>query len=114
MKIEALAEKILENITVNKENDEIVFQEVNGPSWKMYHDQECCESVYIKEIVGDLADLIGSPLLMAEETSNKFDEDDGTNTWTFYKFATIKGAVTISWYGASNGYYSENVEITKI
>jgi len=76
------------------------------------------------DIVGDLQDLIGSPLLMAEEVENTPNENpDGvvipedyqdSFTWTFYKMATVKGYVTISWYGASNGYYNESVSFRKL
>lgn len=79
-----------------------------------YHSQDCCESVYIESVVGDIEDLVGSEILVAEEVSYDapaLDNWDESYTWTFYKFATIKGSVDIRWYGTSNGYYSEGVSV---
>jgi len=116
-----LVGKTLKNIEVNRNNDEIFFETDKGEKFKMYHSQDCCESVTIEDIEGDLEDLIGSPLTMAEEAVSSDENPVGVNvpdyqesyTWTFYKFATIKGYVTIRWYGESNGYYSEGVDISK-
>ena len=86
-------------------------------SYSLFHDQDCCESVYLEEVIGDLSDLEHSPILLAEEASSsnlppltKYCE---SHTWTFYKFSTIKGSVTLRWYGSSNGYYSEVVDCHK-
>jgi len=80
---------------------------------RFQHHQDCCEHVYIEDICGDLDDLVGSPLVEAEEVSDYEGENTGDEsfTWTFYKFATRKGFVTVRWYGSSNGYYSEGVSV---
>lgn len=79
--------------------------------YRFYHEIECCESVAIEDICGDLKDLEGVPLLLAEEISNQEDISTGSQTWTFYNFSTVKGSVTVRWYGTSNGYYSEHVQL---
>jgi len=97
-----------------KGGDEVRLHHNGNSYFAMYHDQDCCEDVDLYDVVGDLEDLVGSPILMAEEV---IDQTHPLNpaarhfTWTFYRFATIKGHVLLRWYGESNGYYSERVTI---
>lgn len=120
-----LVGKTITAIEVNEAKDEFKFACSDDSIYLMYHSQDCCESVSIEEIIGDLEDLIGNPLLISEEVSHinetppEFvgtdkDHVDESYTWTFYKFATVKGSVTIRWYGSSNGYYSESVFLEMI
>ena len=110
-----LVGKTLVSVETNKEMDEITFITNEGEKFLMYHSQDCCESVSIEDINGDLEDLIGKPILLAEEVTSEENPEGVTKeyqdsfTWTFYKLATIKGYVDIRWYGESNGYYSEDV-----
>jgi len=120
-KFEDLLGKTLVSIK-NLDNEELIFTLDNGEQYKLYHEQGCCENVTIEDINGFLDDLIGAPLLMAEEVSNIDENPEGVEvpeyqdsfTWTFYKLATINGYVTIRWYGESNGYYSESVDYCRI
>ena len=102
---------------INSYYDELYFYTDDGEVYKMYHEQDCCEKVFLYDICGDIEDILGEPLLMAEEVREEgepLSEYDESYTWTFYKFATIKGSVTLRWYGTSNGYYSETVDFIKI
>ncbi len=95
--------------TVTFENEQVRYV--------LYHDQDCCESVYVEDIIGDLEDLTNLPLLISREDTNAEDPETSDNgescTWTFYNFATYKGYVTIRFLGTSNGYYSEEVYCRK-
>lgn len=95
---------------------EVTFRMANGVEYKLQHFQDCCESVYVEDIVGDLSDLEGTEIISAEETYNSENPKDGfyeSFTWTFYHLRTIKGTVTIRFYGSSNGYYSESVSLVR-
>ena len=92
--------------------DYLVFVEADLSAIHIFaHQRECCESVWLEDITGDLNDLIGKPLLMAELVMEDKDdyEKDLYELWSFYKFATLKGNVTLRWIGNSNGYYSIDV-----
>jgi hypothetical protein len=92
---------------------EMVFEN-DTERYVFTHDQDCCESVDINDVVGDLQDLVGEPLLMAEEVSGATEPDvehSESYTYTFYKFATRRGYVDVRWLGESNGYYSESVDL---
>ena len=112
MKIKDLMNQVFTSVYQFEEG--IVFKKANGKGYYLYHIQDCCESVYIESIVGDLKDLENNPILMAEESAKDMGSAASeSGTWTFYKFATIKGYVDIRFCGESNGYYSEAVHIYK-
>lgn len=102
--------------SINVTGDSMTFRCSEG-EFIFKHDQDCCESVDIESITGDILDLVGTPILKAEESSGEtpsdyvFDYEPDSYTWTFYKFATIKGYVDVRWLGVSNGYYGERVSL---
>lgn len=97
----------------NNEDEEIIF---TGPrSFKLYHEQDCCEGVSVVDLCGDLNDLCNTPILDAiESVSDGIEDDYGSQTWTFYRVSTIKGTVVMWWQGSPNGYYSETVDFKEI
>lgn len=109
--IDELVGQTIVSITIDKESTFIYFRTDTGRLYQMFHAQDCCEDVYIESIAGDIDNLIGTPILFAEETSKEIDSYEA---WTFYKISTIKGNVTIRWIGTSNGYYGMEVDFAEL
>lgn len=112
----ALIGSIMTQVSATVGGEEMTFERADGKRFSFYHSQDCCENVRIEDIEGDLSDLVGAPLLMAEEVSSEEGEapPGDSYTWTFYKFATARGHVTVRWLGTSNGYYSESVSFEEV
>lgn len=105
---ELLGDTILRIEGAHEDSTQITFY-THYNKYSMVHHQDCCEEVKVEEIHGDVQDLIGVPILLAEETCSIEAPVRESGTWTFYRFTTIKGSVQIRWLGTSNGYYSEKV-----
>lgn len=96
---------------------EIRFYRDDGKVVKMLHHQDCCESVEIVDISGDLNMLTGLVVEAEVVTDDTYNPDlpnvyyDLDFQWTFYKIATVNEFVCIRWLGTSNGYYGIEVSI---
>jgi hypothetical protein len=117
---ESLIGKTIDRIVINDENTQLLIQ-IGDERYLMYNEyQYGCDAVDVElaDICGDLNDLIGSPLLQAEEESNEQTLDDRQSgevtDWTFYKLATVKGRVTLRWVGTPNVYYSERMNFARL
>lgn len=102
-------------------NDSVIFYCKDGTEILMYHDQNCCERVFIESADSyDNNDDIytNCDWCIIEEVSNvdkePMEDNEESYTWTFYNVKTNKGYDTIRWYGYSNGYYSERVDFADI
>lgn len=105
--VAALMAKTITEITgLEKGSERVTFTCSDGSEFVMYHLQDCCENVSVEDITGNVADLIGSPVTMADESTSKENpegyvpEYQDSFTWSFYKFATVKGYVDIA--GSAN------------
>ncbi len=95
-------------------SESVEFKAQDGTKFVFWYEHDCCASCVVQDLIGDVSDLIGTPILVAEEVSSKeAPKPEGeyvdSYTWTFYRFSTAKGTVTVRWLGESNGHYSESV-----
>ena len=102
------------------DNDAILFTSNEGERYILTHLQDCFEHVYIEDICGDLKDLENIPILESAEIDGEspgfsdVEYEPESYTWTFFKLGTIKGSVTIRFFGSSNGCYNESAGLCRL
>jgi hypothetical protein len=114
IEITELLGETFRSVSINDDKTEMVLvSEPYGNKYKFYHPRDCCEQVTMEEMDGDPEWLVGSPIILAGVQTARPEKPtrDDSETWTFYKLGTVKGACTFRWYGSSNGYYGEDVSI---
>ena len=91
-------------------NDAILFDD----KYAVAHCQDCCESVWLEDVEGDLSDLEGSPIVTSEISWLDNPAASESGTWTFVRLSTEKGWVVLRFCGESNGYYSESAGLIEL
>lgn len=109
-KIDVLLGKVLSKVEEGS-SEEVIFYIDDKPAFHSYHMQDCCERVDLIDTIGNLDDIIGSPIINAyqEEFDGPEPKHADSYTWTAQIIETEKGQVRFEWLGESNGYYSERV-----
>ena len=109
--IKDMVGKKITGIYYDEENFQIL---TDDGVYAFYHEQSCCESVWLTQVDGISDKIIGSRIVIAEEVVDEKGTEYGHITWSFYKIGTNKGMIDFRWQGESNGYYSESVDLIKI
>lgn len=123
MKVNTYAEfsgKTIQEIRgCKKHSDEVTIKFTDGTCLKFYHRQDCCETVLLEDFDATPEDLVNANIISIEERISYSNENeikplnswDESYTWSFYVIKTSKFTMTMRWYGESNGWYSETVDI---
>lgn len=103
-------------LSFQKEMDELIIKTTKG-FFRFYHEQDCCESVYLENFDGWSDYGVGEEILKTEEKLFSPEEEYPemlfleSCTGTFYSIQTNSMDLSMRWVGESNGYYSESVDV---
>jgi len=116
IKIESLVGEVLTHIDVDEVENIILLTTKSGRQIKIFHDQDCCESVSIETTEGNWDKLVGKVIEEARQDEfYNLDPKPGeyAESWTRTNliFRVNDQTVISKWIGESNGYYSESVNI---
>lgn len=103
-------EKILKCI----KTDESLTLITDLRTYEIYHEQECCEQVWLADVGDlDLEEILNEELIGFDRFVSKGKvRNDDYGTFTFITVRTNKDSYQLRFCGTSNGYYSETARIS--
>ncbi len=106
---ELVGKQLVQIRGAHPESERITFEFLDGSRYILEPEMFGDEDVYVKVecIVGNLQDLIDTPILRAEISTE--DWCDSRAIWTTFKLITIRGEVNITWLGETRGFKSIEV-----
>lgn len=118
IEVESLIGEVLTHVDTDEKNSQIMLTTESGKIIKIFHDQDCCETVSIEDTEGDWHNLVGKVIVEATHESVKEGDPppEYPDSWTrtTLKFRVSNATLISRWIGESNGYYSESVDIENI
>lgn len=114
--------------SIKEQLDELHIETTTG-RYKLYHYQDCCETVGLHQTVGSIESVLNSPVTKTDESSSPLPPEDPqfktereaeeyepeSETWSLFEIETENGGkVAFLWHGESNGYYSEGVSFEQL
>jgi hypothetical protein len=98
MQLDGFIGRTLTSITCEPGGKEMFFKFDDGHDYKMYHPQFLCETVFLHGFVGDLNNLIGTPIISAEKMdTDDIHREDSVHPVFSYRLRTAMGAVDFNW-----------------
>ena len=110
--IENIVGRTISTVRLSTDGDELFLFFEGGGMAKLYHCQDCCESVVLEtNSLEELSPLEGQTVLTAEEVVDYHTTEYGDQQYTFYNIQGNQSNANLRWYGESNGYYSIGVTV---
>ena len=110
---EDLNGQYIDKLVIKGEGEEaIVYFYLFDLIYELRHLQECCESVELVDVCGDIEDFSNTTIRRAECNTRDRGTEDGELTYSFYRLDSDKGSLVLRWTGESNGYYSQEVDFS--
>jgi hypothetical protein len=96
------------------EDDELKIFLEDGRVCRIFHDQDCCETVKMIQESRDLSEIIGEEMTAIDIDSRDngaFSDESSTITKVTISIENWPYTYSQLWLGESNGYYSEALKL---